>query len=104
MNESQLLKGILEGCVLQLISYKETYGYEIIIDLAKYGFDEIQEGTLYPVLNRLEKLGYIKCRMGRSPLGPRRKYYSITESGKIYLSEFKRAYLRITRQAAQILR
>lgn len=103
MNDTQLLKGILEGCVLKLISKGETYGYEIISKLNEYGFDDIQDGTLYPVLNRLDKKGYISCRMGYSPLGPRRKYFSITEEGKIFLDEFEKSYHKIVSQANQIL-
>lgn len=103
MNDTQLLKGILEGCVLKLISQSETYGYEIIAELNKYGFDDIQDGTLYPVLNRLEKKEYISCRIGHSPLGPRRKYFSITDEGKVFLDEFEKSYYKITYQANQIL-
>lgn len=104
MEETQLLKGILEGCVLELISRKETYGYEIISMLNEYGFDGIQEGTLYPVLTRLEKKGYIICRIGRSPLGPKRKYFSISQQGQIYLDDFLKAYEKITSQANQLLK
>lgn len=104
MNDTQLLKGILEGCVLKLISVKETYGYEIIDELNQYGFDDIQEGTLYPVLTRLEKRGYIICRIGRSPYGPKRKYYSITHNGQIYLNEFLNSYYKITKQADKLLK
>lgn len=60
MEETQPLKGILEGCVLKLISEKETYSYEMISNLSKNGFTDVQEGTLYLVLNRLEKR-YITC-------------------------------------------
>ncbi|WP_028043199.1 PadR family transcriptional regulator [Candidatus Stoquefichus massiliensis] len=104
MEETQLLKGILEGCVLKLISEKETYGYELISQLNEYGFAGIQEGTLYLVLNRLEKRQYITCRIGRSPLGPRRKYFSITEYGREYLIEFEKSYDKITSQANRIFR
>ena len=104
MEETRLLKGILEGCVLTLISEKETYGYEIIACLNEYGFTDIQEGTLYLVLNRLEKRGYISCRVGRSPLGPKRKYFSMTQKGERYLIEFQKAYDRITHQADMILK
>lgn len=103
MDETQLLKGILEGCVLQLISKQETYGYELLMWLSDYGFTSIQEGTLYPVLTRLEKRGYISSRMGKSPLGPRRKYFSITQQGILYLSDFKKLYEKMTDQADTIL-
>ena len=82
MEESQLLKGVLEGCILSIISRGETYGYEILSELEKNGFVDILEGTLYPVLTRLDKKGDIKCRRMKSPFGPIRKYYSITEEGR----------------------
>ena len=62
MEDSQLLRGVLEGSVLAVISRGETYGYEIIAELERCGFDNLQEGTLYPVLTRLEKKGLITCR------------------------------------------
>lgn len=79
MDATQLMKGILEGCVLAIIEKEETYGYQILSALEQGGFDSLSEGTLYPVLTRLDKNGYISCRRAKSPLGPIRKYYSITE-------------------------
>lgn len=101
MEDSQLLRGVLEGCVLAVISRGETYGYEILQDLEQCGFDNLQEGTLYPVLTRLEKKGYIICRKAKSPFGPIRKYYSISEGGTKYYEEFMINYDKIT-QAAKI--
>ena len=103
MQETQLLKGILEGCVLGIIAKGETYGYEILSELEKAGLDEVGEGTLYPVLTRLDKNRYIQCRKAKSPLGPIRKYYTITLTGKKYLEEFKINYKKITDSTEQIL-
>lgn len=103
MSDPQLLRGILEGCVLSIISEGETYGYEILARLEENGFENLLEGTLYPVLTRLEKKGSIVCRKEKSPFGPIRKYYSITESGKAELWEFKQSYRKITASANQIL-
>ena len=55
MVDSQLLKGILEACVLALVSKNETYGYDIMQNLSIHGFDHVKDGTLYPILSRLEK-------------------------------------------------
>ena len=55
MKESQLLKGVLEGCVLEIISKKAIYGYELIQSLKEMGFDKIVAGTIYPLLQKLEK-------------------------------------------------
>ncbi|CCZ04467.1 MAG: PadR family transcriptional regulator [Clostridiales bacterium] len=103
MEDTQLMKGILEGCVLAVISSGETYGYEILQSLSTYGFQNLGEGTMYPVLTRLEKKEYISCRRAKSPLGPIRKYYSITEEGEEYLRNFKENYERITKCANEIL-
>lgn len=103
MEDTQLMKGILEGCVLELIAAGETYGYEILAELEQYGFEELGEGTLYPVLARLDKNGCIQCRRAKSPLGPVRKYYSITEAGRERLSGFRENYQKITKAADRIL-
>ena len=103
MDNSQLLKGVLEGCVLGIIARGETYGYEILDMLQQAGFDDIGEGTLYPVLSRLDKNGDIACRKARSPLGPVRKYYSITEQGKENYTEFKERYRAVCASAQRLL-
>lgn len=103
MEDTQLMKGILEGCVLAIIEKGETYGYEILQALDGYGFHGLSEGTMYPVLTRLDKNGYISCRKAKSPLGPIRKYYSITDSGGKYLEAFKENYRRITECADAVL-
>ena len=95
MDNAQLLKGILEGCVLAIIAKGETYGYEILGELEKNGFEDIGEGTLYPVLTRLDKNKLVVCRRAKSPLGPVRKYYSITSEGKAELTDFIGKYKRI---------
>ncbi len=103
MDDAQLLKGILEGCILSIIGEGETYGYEILSKLESYGFEDILEGTLYPALTRLDKKGYIACRKAKSPLGPIRKYYSITTEGIEQLALFKINYRHITNLANNIL-
>lgn len=103
MDESQLLKGILEGCILKIISKEETYGYDIIVKLVEAGFTSIIEGTLYPILTRLEKKEYIKCRKAKSPLGPTRKYYTITDIGKKHLNEYIQTYDEVMKKADAIL-
>lgn len=103
IDEAQLLKGILEGNVLSIISRGETYGYEIMLVLNKYGFTDIYEGTLYPILTRMEKKGIISCRVGKSPLGPKRKYYSITPLGYEYYENFKTMFREMTQKTNDII-
>ena len=103
MDNSQLLKGILEGCVLGIIEQGETYGYEILGELEKAGFEGLGEGTVYPLITRLDKNKLISCRRAKSPLGPIRKYYTITDEGKKQLEDFKRRYAEISESANRLL-
>ncbi len=65
MSTSQMLKGILEGCLLAIISEGEIYGYEMSEKLAKYGFTMASEGSIYPLLIRMQKgRTYNKCNEG----------------------------------------
>lgn len=88
MIPSQMLKGTLEGCILKIISTRETYGYEISQQLKQYGFADISEGTIYPLLLRLEKNNLIKAQYRESAVGPKRKYFTITEAGEKELAVF----------------
>lgn len=103
MEQAQLLKGILEGCVLGIIAQGETYGYDILSRLEGYGFEDLGEGTLYPILTRLDKNGAIVCRRAKSPLGPIRKYYSITPKGQEAYACFRESYRDITQCANRII-
>ncbi len=88
MIPSQMLKGVLEGCILKIISTKQTYGYEISEELKTYGFSKISEGTIYPILLRLEKNDRIVAEYRESPNGPKRKYFSLTPTGEDELEDF----------------
>ncbi len=88
MISTQLLKGVLDSVILIIISESETYGYDIIENLEELGL-KIQEGTVYPILIRLEKKGYLKSKRKKSEIGPLRKYLSITEAGLEEIERFK---------------
>lgn len=103
--KSQLLKGSLEGCVLRIIDIeKETYGYEIARILKENGFEDISEGTLYPLYTRLQKNGLIAATMHKSDLGPMRKYYSLTDKGKKELEDFIDTWNYLTKCIHSIIR
>lgn len=85
---TEILKGILEGCVLEIINQEETYGYEITRRLNQLGFTEVVEGTVYTILVRLEKSGLVKIQKKLSKMGPPRKFYSLNESGREKLRLF----------------
>lgn len=86
---SQMLKGILEGCILSLISEKEAYGYELSEKLLSNGFPSVSEGSIYPLLSRMQKEGWISAEFKDSDNGPKRKYYQLTPAGEQTLLEFK---------------
>ena len=71
--------------VLQVLSDEETYGYELVTRLTSRGLVDISTGTVYPVLNRLEREGLLDSRLVASTAGPARKYYGVTASGSAAL-------------------
>lgn len=80
-NLTEMLKGVLEGCVLQIISQEEIYGYEITKRLNDLGFTDVVDGTVYTILLRLEKNGYVSSSKKKSEIGPPRKFFSLTNDG-----------------------
>jgi len=84
--KAQMRKGVLEFCILSILSNKDAYTSDII-DVLKEGKMIVVEGTLYPLLTRLKNAGFLAYRWEESKSGPPRKYYSITEEGKLFLAE-----------------
>ena len=101
---SQMLKGTLEGCILAVIGEQETYGYEISQQLERYGFGKIAEGTIYPLLLRLEKNGLAEAVYRQSEVGPKRKYYRLTAAGEVELASFIQNYRALSRAVDNLLR
>lgn len=91
-DQAQLRKGTLEGCILKIISREATYGYAIAVTLRESGFDDLTEGTLYPLLLRLERKGLIAAEYRAGSGGPSRKYYQLTPDGAQCLAEFVAAW------------
>ena len=83
-----MLKGILEGTILEIIACGTTYGYEITQQLRKLGFEDVVEGTVYTILVRLEKSNLVITEKKPSEVGPPRKFYSLTDLGIEELSLF----------------
>ena len=92
MTTSQMLKGVLEGCLLAIIGRGETYGYEMVEKLGEYGLTMVSEGSIYPVLLRMQKEGLVMTVMRPSPNGPKRKYYRLTDVGEQELEAFKKRW------------
>ncbi|WP_336865641.1 PadR family transcriptional regulator [Peribacillus frigoritolerans] len=88
MSTTQMLKGIIDGCILAIIHEKEVYGYELAKKLEQYGFDSFSEGTIYPLLIRMQKEELVTSTLKKSTAGPKRKYYSLTQKGEEELQQF----------------
>mgnify|MGYP000094272724 CR=1 FL=1 len=104
MIPSQMLKGTLEGCVLAALREQECYGYEISQRLESHGFGRIPEGTVYPLLLRLQKRGAITVSYRASSGGPERKYYALTDLGRGELTEFCSHYQELTRAVDALMK
>jgi DNA-binding PadR family transcriptional regulator len=87
-NITEMLKGVLEGCVLEIISRGETYGYEITQQLRELGFTDVVEGTVYTITMRLEKNNLVDIEKKPSTKGPPRKFYTLNTSGQEQLEVF----------------
>jgi PadR family transcriptional regulator PadR len=86
--DKDLKRGTLEMIILRLISERQMYGYELASELERRGggLFRLKEGTLYPVLYRMEKAGYIEARWETLERGVPRKYYRLTKSGVKFLA------------------
>lgn len=87
-NLSEMLKGVLEGIVLEIIGRGEIYGYEIVKRLAALGLEDTAEGTVYALLVRLERNRLVKIVKKPSEIGPPRKFYTLNERGQMELGLF----------------
>ncbi|WP_195430223.1 PadR family transcriptional regulator [Clostridium sp. D46t1_190503_E9] len=87
-NITEMLKGVLEGCVLEIISHEEIYGYEITKRLNTLGFTDVVDGTVYTILVRLEKNKLVESTKRPSDMGPPRKFFTLNDAGREELQRF----------------
>lgn len=99
----QMRRGILEFCIVGLLADHEVYTAELI-DRLKAAKLLVTDGTLYPLLNRLQKAGILQYRWEESESGPPRKYYSLTEEGIAFLAELDSAWSDIEESVKLIRR
>jgi PadR family transcriptional regulator PadR len=81
---SEWLRGVLEVCVLRVLTHGPSYGYALTQALAAAGLGEVKGGTLYPLLGRLEAAGRVEVEWRPGDGGPGRKYYSLTPQGRAH--------------------
>lgn len=100
-NKAQMRKGILEYCILSVLSRNSCYASDIIREL-KEAEVIVVEGTLYPLLTRQKNAGLLSYRWEESQQGPPRKYYELTEAGRKYLNDLDKSWLELVESVNQI--
>jgi DNA-binding PadR family transcriptional regulator len=102
---SELVRSSTDLVILTLLRHKPMYGYEILVSLADRGNGEFQfkQGTLYPLLYRLEREGWIRARWETPPTGKKRKVYSLTADGKKVQRARCEEWARFTKAVNSIL-
>ena len=98
---SQFKKGVIEMCVLKMISQKDMYGFEVIETISKE--IEVNENTIYPILRRLTKQDYFETYTESMAVGAPRKYYKITEEGSEQLQMYENDWGSFIRSVSRIL-
>ena len=98
---SQFKKGIIEMCVIAVVSRKDMYGFEVIDTLSKA--IEVNENTVYPILRRLTDQGYFETYLESTTQGAPRKYFRITVSGKDKMEDYKQEWTKFLSGVYQIM-
>ncbi len=98
----QMRKGILEFCILHIISRGEVYATNMLEELTAARM-MVVEGTLYPILTRLKNAGLVEYRWEESPSGPPRKYYNLTETGIASLEKLRETWQELATSTNQII-
>ncbi len=103
--DRELKRGTLELILLRLLSERPMYGYELISTLEQRGGEQFQlkEGTLYPVLYRLENDGFIEAKWETLERGVPRKYYRLTKAGGKELESLTREWQEFSAAVNQLL-
>jgi PadR family transcriptional regulator PadR len=93
---TQLRKGVLELCMLNVIGRGRVYGYDIVRQLREIDSLVVSEGTIYPILSRLKRDGLVRTSLEESPAGPARKYYELTRRGEQLLEQMNDYWTGLT--------
>jgi PadR family transcriptional regulator PadR len=99
---TQLRKGLLELCMLNVIGRGRMYGYDIVRQLRDVDALVVSEGTIYPILSRLKRDGLVRSSLEESPSGPARKYYELTRRGEQLRDDMNTHWELLTRGIATI--
>ncbi len=100
---AQMRKGVLELCILSILSHNEMYSSDLLAALKEAQL-LVVEGTIYPLLSRLKNEGLLKYRWEESPTGPPRKYFSLTEEGKSTQETLKSTWQQLSESVNRIIK
>ncbi len=98
----QMRKGVLEFCILHIISRGEVYASDLLEELTSAKI-MVVEGTLYPLLTRLKKAELVDYKWIESSSGPPRKYYTITEKGLVFLKQLSQTWNELSASTNNII-
>jgi PadR family transcriptional regulator PadR len=92
----QVRKGVIELCILNALRDDERYGYELVKSLVMVPGLDVAEGTIYPLLSRLRQQGLVTARLEESPSGPARRFYALTDGGRVRLEAMNRYFFALS--------
>jgi PadR family transcriptional regulator PadR len=99
--KTQLKKGVLEMCVLAVLARGDSYAYEIVSTLSSTM--DMSEGTIYPLMRRLEAEQFVSTYLSQSSSGPARKYYQLTDLGQDALLQMQREWQEFISDVEQVI-
>src|SRR3954464_3025627 len=93
---TQLLRGVLDTCLLALLAGTPTHAYDLVVLLERHGIEGVGYGTVYPLMGRLRRQGLVEERSEPSPSGPPRKVFSVSTAGRAALAEWAEQWTATT--------
>ena len=101
--DSDLLRGVLDLCVLGILEIRPAHAYEVVERLRATGFDTVGYGTIYPLVTRLRRQGLLEQVSAASPIGPTRKILAVTATGREALSAWRARWEESTAAATRVM-
>jgi PadR family transcriptional regulator PadR len=100
---TQLLRGVLDTCLLALLARTPTHAYDLVVLLEQRGIEGVGYGTVYPLMGRLRRQGLVDERSEASPSGPPRKVFSVSAAGRAALAEWAQQWDATTSSVRTLL-
>lgn len=104
MDRSQLLRGALDAAALAVVAEQDGYGYDVLRRLRAAGLNDVGDASVYGTLRRLYRSGALTSYVMPSDEGPHRRYYGITDQGRIELTEAREVWADFSRALTNLLK